>query len=29
MIYFGVKTIYCVRILSFGVILEMFEGFWC
>jgi len=27
MIYFGVETVYFIRILYFGVILEIFEWF--
>ena len=27
--YLGVKTVYFIRILYFGVILEMFEWFLC
>jgi len=28
-IYFGVETVYFIKILCFGAILEMFEWFWC
>jgi len=28
-IYFGVETVYFIKILYFGVVLKMFEWLWC